>query len=298
MPTHMLDFRAATQRARAHELSDLGIAWPAVVLCLVVVFGFWAIAWAAASGLLSLWYAVPANALLAYAAYTPAHEAVHGNVHRVAGQSQSEGTWLNNAIGALAASALLHNFPMHQLSHLAHHAHTNDPDKDPDHWMAVRGFQRVLLRAFGLMGAHYIAEIKLCLNRKSDGKRRLLLGLAQNLVWLGGVALLAVLYEPWPALASTALAAWLGSAILAWAFDWLPHVPHQERKRFADTRATVFAPGINAVMTRIFLFQNYHHIHHLWPRVPFHRYQRVHTELESYLLAQGVQIDHIGTRPQ
>jgi beta-carotene hydroxylase len=218
---------------------------------------------------------------------------VHGNVHRVAGRAQSEGTWLNNTVGALAASALLHNFPMHQLSHLAHHAHTNDPAQDPDHWMAVRGFGKVLLRAFGLIGAHYNAEIKLCLARKSDGKRRLAWGFAQNLLWVGFVLALALVYEPWPAFAATALSAWLGSAILAWAFDWLPHVPHTSRERFQDTRATLFAAPINALLTRVFLFQNYHHIHHLWPRVPFHRYVKVHDELEEFLQQQGVQIDRV-----
>jgi beta-carotene hydroxylase len=286
-----LDFRAATLQARAHEQA---LAWPTIVLCVVVVSVYWGVAWAAASGMLSLWWAVPINACMAFAAYTPAHEAVHGNVHRIAGQPQSEGTWLNNLIGALASSALLHNFPMHQLSHLAHHAHTNDPAQDPDHWMAVRGWGKVLLRGLSLIGAHYVAEFQLCRKRASDGKRRLLTGAAQNLLWLAWVAALVVLYQPWPALAATVLASWLGSLILAWAFDWLPHVPHQQRGRFIDTRAMLFHPLINPVMTRLFLFQNYHHIHHLWPRVAFHRYQRVHEELAGFLKAQGVAVAHVG----
>jgi beta-carotene hydroxylase len=295
-----LDFRSATVRARAHETN---IAWPTIVLCVIVVAGFWTTAWLAASGALSLWWAVPINALLAYAAYTPAHEAVHGNVHRIPGRAQSEGTWLNNVVGALASSALLHNFPMHQLSHLAHHAHTNDPARDPDHWMAVRGLHRVLFKAFSLIGAHYFAELRLCIARRSDGKRRIIMGVMQNMLWLSLVALLAVAYDPWAALAATVLSAWLGSAILAWAFDWLPHVPHTSRERFFDTRVTLFPVAVNGLLTRLFLFQNYHHIHHLWPRIPFHRYQRVHQELEDFLAAQGVAIDRWGdstplARPQ
>jgi beta-carotene hydroxylase len=286
-----LDFRSATLQARSHETA---LAWPAVWLCLAVVIGFWSVAWLAASGALSLWWAVPINTLLAYASYTPAHEAVHGNVHRIPGRPQSEGTWLNNSVGVLSASCILHNFHMHQLSHLAHHAHTNDPEKDPDQWMAVRGAGTVLLRSLGLVFAHYVAELKLCLAREKDGTRRIVLGVVQNLAWIGLVAALALAYEPVPALLATVLSAWLGSAILGWAFDWLPHVPHDSRERFADTRATLFPAGVNGLLTRLFLFQNYHHIHHLWPRVPFHRYQRVHGELESYLLAQGVKVDQIG----
>jgi beta-carotene hydroxylase len=286
-----MSFRDATAKARAHENM---IAWPTIVLCLVIVSAFWLIAWGSAAGLLSLWWAVPVNAFLAYAAYTPAHEAVHGNVHRRAGQAQSQGTWLNNTIGALAASALLHNFPMHQLSHLAHHAHTNDPERDPDHWMAVRGWHRVIGKGLGLIAAHYHAEIKLCVARESDGRRRLIIGGAQNALWVLAVIFLAWAYEPWPAIASTALAAWLGSALLAWAFDWLPHVPHQHIGRFKDTRSTHFPAPIHGPLTHAFFFQNYHHIHHLWPRVPFYRYRKVHDALEPYLLAQGVTIERVG----
>jgi beta-carotene hydroxylase len=287
------DFRAATLLARAHERD---ISWSTIALCVVVVLGFWGLAWGAAAGLFSLWWVVPVNAFLAYAAYTPAHEAVHGNVHRVAGQPQSEGTWLNNFVGAMAASALLHNFPMHQLSHLAHHAHTNDPKLDPDHWMAVRGWHRVLLRALSLMLAHYVWGVRLCLQRKSDGKRRMVLGLLQNAAWLALVALLATVYAPWPALAATVLSAWVGSGLLAWAFDWLPHVPHNSRERFTNTRSTQFAPWLNGLMTRLFLFQNYHHIHHLWPRVPFSAYQDVHEQLSGYLVAQGTAVQMVAMR--
>jgi beta-carotene hydroxylase len=253
LPDAPMDFRSATKLARAHERA---IAWTTITLCVVIVGSFWSIAWSAASGLLSLWIAVPCNAFLAYAAYTPAHEAVHGNVHRHEGASQTEGTWLNNLIGTLAASALLHNFPMHQLSHLAHHAHTNNPERDPDHWMAVRGVWLVTLRALSLIGAHYVAEVKLCRARQSDGRRRILLGVLQNLLWFALVAWLAVRYQAWPALAATVLAAWLGSGFLAFAFDWLPHYPHQARERFKDTRTTHFSPRWHGLMTRFFLYQN------------------------------------------
>jgi beta-carotene hydroxylase len=286
-----MDFREATKIARAHECM---IAWPTIVLCVIVVSGFWAIAYFAALGSLSLWLAVPVNAFLAYAAYTPAHEAVHGNVHRKAGASQTDNTWLNNLIGALASSALLHNFPMHQLSHLAHHAHTNNPERDPDHWMAVRGFMPVTLRALGLIGVHYVSEVQLCRARSSDGKSRLFVGIAQNLLWFAAVAYLAFTYQAWPALAATVLAAWLGSAFLAFAFDWLPHCPHEKRERFLDTRSTHFHPSVHGLISAFLLYQNYHHVHHLWPRVPFHKYRAVHDRLASYLVEQGVEIQRLG----
>jgi beta-carotene hydroxylase len=287
------DFRSATTIARSFETR---VAWPTIALTVIVVGGFWGLAYFAAVGALSLWAVIPINAFLAYAAYTPAHEAVHGNVHHVPGRAQSDGSWLNNLVGAIASSALLHNFPMHQLSHLAHHAHTNDQDRDPDHWMAVRGVVPVTLRAFSLIFVHYRAETKLCLQRASDGKKRLFLGIAQNLLWLALVALIAWQTDWTRTLLATLGSAWLGSAFLAWAFDWLPHVPHQHRERFLDTCMTQFPAPMHALATRVLLFQNYHHIHHLWPRVPFHAYQKVHDRLAPYLLEQKLLIRRFGAR--
>jgi beta-carotene hydroxylase len=278
-----LTFQQATQRARAHERP---IAWPTVALALVFFAAFWGIAWGAGTGALPIWAAIIVNTFVAYAAYTPLHEAVHGNVHQVPGRGQSQGSWLNDSIGFIASAPLLHSFPMHQVSHLAHHVHTNDPERDPDHWMAVRGAWPVTWRALTLLFAHYANEWRLCAARP-DGSRRRLIGLMQNLLWLAIVTWLALTFDTVAVLLATVLAAWLGSALLAITFDWMPHTPHTERGRFRDTFRVVFPAALQPLLTRILLYQNYHHIHHLWPRVPFFAYAQVHEQLADYLSQQG-----------
>jgi beta-carotene hydroxylase len=278
-----LSHSEAIKIARAYEP---GVAWPSVFMALAVFIGFWAIAWLAASGKLSLWFAIPINIFLAYASYTPAHEAVHGNVadkqHRLA--------WLNNVVGVIAASCLLHNFHLHQLTHLAHHANTNDPEKDPDHWMASSNPFSLLWRSLSMVFVHYVCEVRLCLMR-NDRVKRLSLAIIQNLIWVGAVVWLAMQYDASAALSATLLSAWLGSGLLALAFDWLPHHPHSSRERWLHTRVVLYPRGVQIIIDQLLFQQSYHLVHHLYPRVPFYRYPNVFYRLQTYFLASGAAIE-------
>jgi fatty acid desaturase len=89
-------------------------------------------------------------------------------------------------------------------------------------------------------------------------------------------------------------AAWLGSAMLAFAFDWLPHVPHQSRERWQHTRAVLFPKPIRGLMDQLLLGQSYHLIHHLYPRVPFFRYRAVFVRLRRYLDDNNAPVHEFG----
>ena len=65
---------------------------------------------------------------------TPLHEACHGNI---AGKD-SNWLWLNHLVGYVCGAILLHEYKAFRYMHLAHHRDTNNPDIDPDHWVAVR----------------------------------------------------------------------------------------------------------------------------------------------------------------
>ena len=47
-------------------------------------------------------------------------------------------------------------------------------------------------------------------------------------------------------------------------------------------------------MTWLWLFQNYHSIHHLFPRVPFYRYPSVFGDIEEIMVARGAPVYHLG----
>ena len=89
---------------------------------------------------------------------------------------------------------------------------------------------------------------------------------------------------------SLVLQLWILPAIiaqffLAITFDWLPHHPHQEKSRYLNTR--VFdIPGLSVLL----LGQNYHLIHHLYPRVPFYNYKKVFSKIKDELVNEGADI--------
>ena len=73
--------------------------------------------------------------------------------------------------------------------------------------------------------------------------------------------------------------------LLAFSFDWLPHQPYaalQSEDRFRATHV-ISLP----VLTPLWLWQNYHLIHHLYPAVPCYRYAQVWEDEKTALLAKG-----------
>ena len=72
------------------------------------------------------------------------------------------------------------------------------------------------------------------------------------------------------------------------------HNSYQEVGRYVDTSTIVVAGPVNGVMTWLWLFQNYHSIHHLFPRVPFYRYRELFDAIEPIMLARGAPIYRLG----
>ena len=91
----------------------------------------WTVGWVGyLGGTLPGWAAVAVNAVAAYLGFTVFHESVHRTAHRH--------RLLNDALGWLPALMLTFTYPVFRSCHLQHHAHTNDPDLDPDLWVANR----------------------------------------------------------------------------------------------------------------------------------------------------------------
>ena len=272
----------AIKLARSHEPA---IAWPTIVLVLVVALSFMLIAYAAAMQMLPLWLAFPLNVLLAYAAYTPVHEACHRNVV----DAKHRWAWMNDAVGMLAALPLLGGFHLHQLTHLAHHAHTNDPEKDPDHVMACKGGWALIGLGLVLPFKHLVAGVQIARTR-SDGLRRQLIGWGQIALALAGVVWLAITGDAVAAVICTVGSALTAGVMLAFAFDWLPHHPHTSRERWEHTRVVTFSPLVQRIVDQLLLGQSYHLVHHLYPRMPYYRYKTVFNQLRGFFESNGAQI--------
>src|SRR5215216_1092307 len=71
-----------------------------------------------------------------------AHESVHGHL----GRSKAANFWW----GRLALLPSMVPFTNFRRTHQLHHAHTNLPDKDPDHFMKSRNLPELVLRSIAM----------------------------------------------------------------------------------------------------------------------------------------------------
>lgn len=278
-------------RALASAKKYMGdFAWPTVVLGVVVFVLYIATPALVIAGLMPLLPAMVLMTLLTYAAYTVLHEAAHGTISG----SHSSLRWLNELMGYMAAWILMIPLTAHRHEHLAHHRHTNDAEKDPDSiladvghspWRAVALVTRVYFEQF----THYRE------NRWNRGPRkqdiRLVLEVLAALLpriaffaagyWLEGLALFVV-------------AELCGLMILLYLFAYIVHRPHESVGRYVDT-STIIVPGpLGKLVTAAWGWQNYHSIHHLFPRVPFYRYEQLFNEIEGPMIANGAPIYRLG----
>jgi fatty acid desaturase len=263
------------QRWRAHAGM---IAWPTLVLfALIVGTEVWL--WRAhIQGVVGTPAAVAIASVCAYTAFTVMHEAVHGNIQ---GQRRKL-RWLAEGPGHLSSWILATPYEMFRVLHLMHHAKTNDPTMDTDMWVRGSSVPVVFARCLTIAAGYYKHIFSGETGRSLPARRArpkvllemtfttsLIVGLSvagygQQVLWL------------WIVPALTAM------TFLAFVFDWLPHHPHDEQTRFLDTRVVLF-PGLTFPL----LWQNYHLIHHLYPRVPFYRYTACFRDVRPLLQERG-----------
>ena len=239
-------------------------------------------------GVLPLWLGIAIAAVTVYVGYTPLHEAVHGNISR----GSTRGS-LNVVVGMLGAIPAMHNVHLHRITHLSHHAHLNDPDRDADHWVATPSFWMVPAKCLTLIGRHFVVGLRMA-RRWTTGRRRLLYASIEQLISLVPF-LLVGLFASWgTAIVIVALPALLGAAALGFFFDYLVHAPHDTSDAVAGTRAFVAPGGWNRLLTALYIGQNYHLIHHVTPKLAFYEYRVAFEHAEEALRHRGAPVVSLG----
>lgn len=257
------------------------VAWPTVVLYV----GTLALAGATAYGVLaggwSPWLTVPLAATVTFLMFSVMHESTH---HAI-----STRTPLNDAFGHLSVPfvAPYASFPMITFIHIEHHRNTNESKSvDPDAWTSEGPWWQLPFRWATIDGWYLVYYLRRAGERP---RAELALTVAIFTGVLAGVG--AALTAGYAVEVATLLAGQrLGLMVLAWWFDYLPHHGLTATQREDRYRATRVRVGAEGVLTPLFVYQNYHLVHHLHPSVPFYRYVRAWRRNEQAYLDRNVAI--------
>ena len=213
------------------------------------------------SGALPYGVALVVNALAIYAIFTPLHDAAHGSLSR--------NRAVNDLLGTVAAVPLFPGFTaqLYRFLHLEHHRHTGVAHADPDEVMvSARMPGKLFVWAF--IDVYWIAWYA----------RRLK---ARPLPEVASAAASAAFFIGWHAIWLASPYAWqfillwwipqrLGVMILAYTFAAIQH-PEGVRQAERPLQATRMFRG-GWPMRWMTLSQSQHLVHHMFPAVPYYRY--------------------------
>jgi beta-carotene hydroxylase len=251
------------------------------------------------TGVLPLWLGFIINTVVATTFYMPMHEAAHGNI-----MGRNPGSkFFEDLIGTLSSIPLGFAYKPHRASHMRHHAHTNDPLRDPDHFtdgpmagVVTAWIGQVmiitLLPLFAFVPpARGLIPKRMQTTLAAGGDRRD--GLRQLRFWFLTTSALVIAFITgfgWPALLLWYLPSRLQALWLLFIFAWYPHHPADQVGRYASTRVAVF-PG-----SRLLIRGHDHHaVHHLFPRVPHHRLEALWQDIATDMVAKGVRSEGSAT---
>jgi beta-carotene hydroxylase len=260
------------------------IAYPTIILTLIAFAFYFASIFLAVYSIVPLYFSVIINTIMTYILFTSMHEAGHYNISG----GLKKYRWLDEVIGWTSALTLFAPFYLFKNIHFRHHAYTNHPEKDPDHWLASKNIVSLIFHSATVFPAYFYNGLKILLTEKKLSKsikKEFQIAFVVLCFMIASFIVLAMLYSVEFIFLLWVLPAIISQMFLAISFDWLPHHPHTSRDKYLGSRV------FDIPFLSIFLLsQNYHLIHHLNPSIPFYDYRKTYKTMESEILEQGTNV--------
>ncbi len=259
------------------------IPWGAVVWGIGNCLAFIALWPLVLLDIVPLWLGFVLATLSITASYLPSHEAQH-NI--IAGKGKPL-RWLNELLGHMSTIPMAYPYRVLRATHMEHHAHTNNPELDPDYGVHAASDWQFLVKQVRsrLTGSGQDSAYGESLQR--TGQERLFVdALVFNTVYLGVLFSMA-----WAGYAlEAALLWWLPRHIaliyISYYLSWAPHHPAEETIRYRDTRA--FKSRLGNLVS---MGMQYHIIHPLYPRIPLALTPAAYRELKPILARRGCELN-------
>ena len=262
-------------------------------------FPYFAVAWAFTNfavwlslwplvfmGIIPLWLGFIIATVNIALSYLPSHEAQHD----IIAKPGSKLRWLNQLVGHVSIIPLVLPYRVAKYTHMEHHKHANDPEKDPDYATHASGPLDAIWKSL------YYRQPRAAggLNAYGDALHRI----GRSDVVLDGVVYQIIHFSilfalAWSGFALEAALLWwlprhIGLTYIQYYLSWAPHHPGEKTGRYRDTRS------FRSILGNIGSFgMQYHIIHHLHPRIPLYRTPKAYWEMKPILEARGCDVHEL-----
>jgi len=226
---------------------------------------------------LPLWAGFFIASLCACFAYLPSHEAQHGNYSR----GNPTRKWLDAFVGHFTLITLIYPYQILRVTHMKHHAYTNDPDKDPDYLNAhSKSLFKVIKNAADGSSTAYEKYLDVFENDKAF-VNTFTKAIPVAMLYRSLLLVLVIIF-PLETLLLWWLPAKIGTVYTTIFFSYFPH-HGTSTGRYKDTRFwSHWMPRyINHSM-------QLHFIHHLHPNIGHYDEPKAIEALKPFLIAREV----------
>ena len=229
------------------------------------------------NGIIDLWVGFLIASLCACFAYLPSHEAQHGNYSR----GNSKLRWLDGFVGHITLITLIYPYHLLRVTHMKHHAYTNDPEKDPDYLNAhTSSVLKVIKNVLDGSTVDFEKYLKVFSADKAfvnSFEKAIPIALLYRFILL-----VLVIIFPLETLLLWWLPAKIGSVYTTVFFSYFPHLG-TSTGRYQNTRFwTHWMPRyLNHSM-------QLHFIHHLHPSIGHYDEPKAIEVLKPFLMARNV----------
>jgi beta-carotene hydroxylase len=229
------------------------------------------------NGIIDLWVGFLIASLCACFAYLPSHEAQHGNYSR----GNPKLRWLDEFVGHITLITLIYPYHLLRVTHMKHHAYTNDPEKDPDYLNAhTSSVLKVIKNVLDGSTVNYEKYLKVFSADKAfvnSFEKAIPIALLYRFILL-----VLVIMFPLETLLLWWLPAKIGTVYTTVFFSYFPHLG-TSTGRYQNTRFwTHWMPRyLNHSM-------QLHFVHHLHPGIGHYDEPKAIEALKPFLIARKV----------
>ena len=254
------------------------LALPTIIVFVVSFLGLGLSTYALLAGLLSPFITIPISGFFVFWSFTPLHEAVHRNLSSI--------NWLNDFIGTLSAQLLLPGFSssLYRFLHVTHHARTGQAD-DPDLKFTQSNILVCWFNSAFLDVVWTRFYFSIWNERPLEERIRFSIGLVLYVSVLG-----LAFTSPYAVefVLAFLLPMFVGRVVTVYLFATIQHrVGHEQR---VDPIGATSIQDVNSNWWRhlFMLGQSQHLVHHLYPGVPWYKYDPIWAKAKQIIPAEVI----------